>query len=74
MFKDTAATQIHPPQEAGFDHLGQGPIDGRAADLALAYRAGQVGNQVVGIEVFVLPEDLLDNQAPLPRVAHPLAL
>jgi hypothetical protein len=74
MLEDTSTAQVHTPEKTRFDHLTERPVDGRATDLAGTNLARQIGDQVVGVKMLVLPKDLFDDHPPLPRIPHPLTL
>ena len=68
------ARQIHFPQQPRLDHLGQRPVDGRPADLAMIDNLGQIGEQLVSVEMLMPQRDLLDDDPPLDRHSLSAAL
>ena len=54
-------------EQAGFFQKSQGAIDRRTADAAATLVRGDARDQCVGVKVFVLREDLFDDDGPLAR-------
>ncbi len=61
VFIDGAAAEVHLSQEARIDQLGECAIDGGPAYFAVARLFRERGQQLVGVEVIVVAEDLLDD-------------
>ena len=68
---DGPAAERHLSQQARFDQLVERAVDGRPTDRAGFRLAGEAGHQLVGVEVVVPLEDMVDQDPPLLR--DPLA-
>lgn len=62
---DASPAQGHLADQAGLGQLAEGAVDRRAAHLALGDQLLQMVHQLVGVEVVVMAEDLLDDEAAL---------
>jgi hypothetical protein len=74
VFVNGPAVQFEFPQQTGIHELGQGAIDGRTAYVSRFSLGGKLRNKLVGIEVLVMAEDILDQDPPLLGVPHPATL
>ncbi len=61
-------------QQPRIDELAERAIDGRSADVPLLAAAGKLLHELIGIEMLMPREDLLDQCQPLLRDAHVAAL
>jgi hypothetical protein len=74
VFVDSPSVQFELPQQAGIDELGQGPIDRRTADVSGVSLGGKLRNELVGVEVLVMAENVVDQDPSLFGVPHSAAL
>ena len=65
VLEHAAAAEGHFFQEARFDQFTKSSIDGRPADLPFGDQILKMLHQLVGVEVVVMAEDLLDDNPPL---------
>lgn len=65
VLEDAPSAQGHLAQQAGRHQFPERPVDRGPAELAARDRLGKMGHQLVGVEVIVVAEDLLDDPPPL---------
>jgi hypothetical protein len=63
VFVDFASLEIHLTQQPRLDQLGECAIDARSARRLSPTRLAQLREQIVGIEMIVTAEDLLNNES-----------
>ena len=73
VFVDAAAVEFKTPQQAGIDELFQRAVDRRAADVVVFAFPGKLIDELVGVEVFVMAEDLFDQVSTLLSLSQPAA-
>ena len=71
---DTAAFEFELAQQTGVDKLGKRSINRRAADMAGLTFGRQSIHQLVGIKMFMVAEDQLQQHLTLLRTSHAAAL
>ena len=71
MFVDAASPEGHLADQAGFGQFAEGAVDRGPAHLAFGDQLLEMVHQLVGVEVVVMAEDLLDDDPAL--VGDPFA-
>jgi hypothetical protein len=74
MLIDAAAVEHELAEEPRIDKLAQRAIDGRPADVPFLSARRKLLHELVGIEMLVPREDVIDERQPLLRDAHAAAL
>ena len=74
VFEDGAAVEGELSQQAGFYEFVEGSIDRRPTDSPSVAPLRQLFQELVGVEMFVMAEDVIDQQAAGLRHSHPTAL
>jgi hypothetical protein len=74
MLIDAPPIEHEPPQQTGIHELIQSAINGRATDMSWLARLGKLLHELLGIEMLVPTEDMLNEVLPLLRDPHSAAL
>lgn len=74
VFIDRAAVEREAAEQAGVDEFIQRAIDRRPTDVVRVAGWRQLFHQLIGVEMFMPAEDVIDQRQPLLRDAHPFAL
>jgi hypothetical protein len=70
VFVDAAAIQLKATQKPGVDKLFERSVDGGPRYVIGRALAGQLFDQLVGVKVLMMAEDLVDQKSTLIRIAQ----